>query len=307
MKNAILFAGQGAQYRGMYVELIKQSETVNKTFKNASDITGIDLVRLCEKGSEQELAMTENLQPLVFTCDIASWELLKENNVASDFFAGYSLGEYAALYAAGCCSLAEILELITIRANAMQAAIPVGVGGMSAVIFDDPSVVDEYFNNTKRKVWISNRNTLGQYSIAGLNEDMEYVCSDLKKLGALTKKVPVSVPFHCELLKSAADKIRMKLDSIQVKNASIPVVMNYDGLLEIDADEIKRKVCLQTYSTVQWIKTLNTLKENETTNFIECGPGHTLTNFTKRMRFIDANIFNVETRAGCDKVCAAMK
>ncbi len=294
MKKAILFSGQGAQYPGMFVDLIEKYDYVKKIFSDASDIVGIDLINLSKNGIAEEMSLTQNLQPLILTCDIAAWELLKRNGVSADYFAGYSLGEYAALYASEFLSFIDVMKLIVVRANAMQTAVPVGVGGMAAVIFSDQSVVDNYFERLDKKVWISNKNTKGQYSISGTGEDLESVCEDLKKLGIFVKKVPVSVPFHCVLLKPAADIIKNKLDEIGINEVSIPIVMNFDGKTETNIQEIKDKLYFRSFHTVQWIDTLNFLYSRNVTCFIECGPGHTLTNFTRRMRFENVQVHNVE-------------
>ena len=132
----------------------------------------------------------------------------------------------------------------------MQTAVPAGTGGMAAVIFTDGSVVDNYFADLNKKIWISNKNTKGQYSIAGLENDLEDVCANLRKMGVLIKKVSVSVPFHCELLKPAVDIIMKKLEMIDVHASSVPVVMNYDGKPETDAVKIKEKVYYQSFNAV---------------------------------------------------------
>lgn len=294
MKKAILFSGQGAQYPGMFVDLIEKYDYIKEIFFEASDIVGIDLINLCKNGTIEEMSRTQNLQPLILTCDIAAWELLKRNGVSADYLAGYSLGEYAALYASGFISFIDVMKLIVVRANAMQTAVPVGVGGMAAVIFSDQSVVDNYFERLDKKVWISNKNTKGQYSISGIAEDLESACEELKKLGVLVKKVPVSVPFHCELLKPAADTIKNKIEQINVNDVSVPIVMNFDGTMETNIQEIKNKLYLQSFHTVQWIETLDCMYSSNITCFVECGPGHILTNFTRRMRFENVQVYNVE-------------
>lgn len=306
MKNAILFSGQGAQYPGMFVELIEKYDFVREIFEDASSIVNINLINLCRSGSKEELSLTENLQPLILACDIASWKLLENERVKADFFAGYSLGEYAALYASGFISFKDVFELITVRAQAMQTSMPVGTGGMAAVIFTDGAVVDNYFVDLDKKVWISNKNTKGQYSIAGLKNDLKDVCADLTKMGVLIKKVPVSVPFHCELLKPAADIILNKLKTIDVHTSSVPIVVNYDGKPETNVVKIKEKVYYQSFNAVQWIDTMSFLYENDVKSFIECGPGHTLSNFARRMRFNDAAIYNVENEVSFQKTIEGM-
>ena len=178
MKKAILFSGQGAQYKGMYVDLIETYNYIYNIFSEASYIVGVDLINMCRNGTAEEIALTQNLQPLILTCDIAAWELLKRSGVKPDYFAGYSLGEYAALYASGFFSFKDVMELVVVRANAMQKAVPIGIGEMAAIIFREPSVVDNYFDNLKKRVWISNKNTKGQYSISGITEEVENACED---------------------------------------------------------------------------------------------------------------------------------
>ncbi|MGI6256696.1 MAG: ACP S-malonyltransferase [Anaerovoracaceae bacterium] len=305
MKKAVVFPGQGAQKPGMFMDLYESYDVVKTVFDQASQIIGNDLAQLCREGSREEMSLTVNSQPLILACGIAAWELYKMQNGRPEYLAGYSLGEYAALYAAGCISFTDVFKIIKIRAQAMQEAVPRGVGGMAAVIFSDEKKVTDYFHQNHRQVWIANYNTKGQVSIAGKIGDVQIACKELDALGIITKQLPVSAPFHCRLLEDAKIRIAEEIHRVSLMDAAVPVVTNVDGEAETDANAIRRKMVEQVVSPVQWIKTMDYLSDNGVTSFTECGPGHTLSNFIRKMRYGNIHQHNIEDLDSLRKALAA--
>lgn len=286
MKEAVVFPGQGVQKKGMFMDLAAEYDAVKKIFEEASDAAGIDLLELCREGGEEELSLTMNAQPAILACDIAAWELYRQKRGRPEYVAGFSLGEYAALYAAGCISLRDVFRVIAVRAEAMQKAVPVGEGGMAAVLFEEGSrkKIDDYFDKNNKEVWIANYNTKGQITITGKSRDVRQACDELADMNVLTKQLPVSAPFHCPLLDGVEEKLEEVLEKVKISDAMIPVISNLDGLPETKAEILKRKAIKQAVNPVQWIKTMEYMDSQGVSAYTECGPGHTLGNFIKKMK-----------------------
>lgn len=297
MKEAVVFPGQGVQKKGMFTELAAEHDAVKAVFEEASDVTGIDLLELCREGDEEKLNLTMNAQPAVLACDIAAWELYRQKRERPDYVAGFSLGEYAALYAAGCLSLRDVFRVIAVRAEAMQKAVPIGRGGMAAVLFDEGSrkKIDDYFDKNNKSVWIANYNTKGQIAITGKSNDLRLVCDELADMNVITKQLPVSAPFHCKLLEGVEEKLEEVLETVKINDAVIPVISNLDGLPETKAEILKRKAIKQAVNPVQWIKTMEYMDSKGVSVYIECGPGHTLGSFIKKMKFQDSRSYSINS------------
>lgn len=297
MKEAVVFPGQGVQKKGMFMDLAAEYDAVKKIFEEASDAAGIDLLELCREGGEEELSLTVNAQPAVLACDIAAWELYRRKRERPAYVAGFSLGEYAALYAAGCISLQDVFRVIAVRAEAMQKAVPVGRGGMAAVLFDEESwkKIDGYFDKNGKSVWIANYSTKGQITITGKSEDVRQACSELADMNVTTKQLPVSAPFHCKLLDGVEEKLEEALDAVKINDGVIPVISNLDGMPETKADILKRKAIKQAVNPVQWIKTMEYMDSQGVSAYTECGPGHTLGNFIKKMKFKDSRQYSINS------------
>lgn len=302
MKECVVFSGQGAQKQGMFLDLAEQYDVVKHVFEVAKEITGVDVLKLSEEGDMEVMSLTTNLQPMILACDIATWELCKLKGSKPDFFAGFSLGEYAALYAAGCLSLEDAFRVISVRAKAMQDAVPVGNGCMAAVLFQDEKPILEYFEKNEKQVWIANYNTKGQFSIAGEVNDFEKACEDLTNLGADVRRLAVSAPFHCKMMKPAGDAVEKMLSEIAFCDAKTPVISNYDGKASTSAEELKEKVIKQTYSAVQWIATMELMQAAGVDVYTECGPGRVLTGFAKMMGYENMDRRNVNSVKSYDKI-----
>lgn len=306
MKVGICFSGQGAQRPGMMKELYDQSDEVKKMYKIAGDVLGRDISELSFYGTREELNSTINTQPCVLAADIAAWMMLKEKGIEPIAFSGFSLGEYAALYAAGCISLEEVFSLIQIRAEAMQEAVPMGQGAMMAINTDKIDMVKKICDSTdKGYVDISNYNSRNQIVISGYVEAVNEVGTVLKEMGIGTSILPVSAPFHCKLMQPAAEVLEATLTKIELKKPHTLIVMNVDAKNTRDETLIKEKLVLQTKCAVRWSDSIFEMNKLGVNTFVECGPGKTLTSFTRRM-LSDIKALNVNDIKSFSKTVEAI-
>lgn len=282
-KTALCFSGQGAQRVGMFKNLYETSEEVKRIFDLASDVCDFDITKIIFEGPEEDLNRTEFTQPCVLACDIAAGEMLRKNGFEYDYVTGFSLGEYAALYMAGCLSLEDVFKLIKIRAKAMQDAVPLGAGGMMAVKTEDFGEIEEICAGQKAFVCIANYNSLSQVVVAGEMQGVDAVEQILKERMIRCQKLKVSAPFHCNLMEPAAKKLEMAFKEVNFMPPTVPIVMNYDGKAESDIEKIKEKVLLQTKSPVRWVDSIKNLNEYGAGLFVECGPGNTLTKLIRNI------------------------
>lgn len=280
MKISVCFSGQGAQKAGMFKDFIDMYEKSKYIFEIASEECGFDVMKVCFEDPDKVLNQTIFTQPCVLACDVAAFLPLKERNIKVDYVAGFSLGEYAALFAAGCLEVKEVFKLIKIRAKAMQEAVPIGEGGMLAVVTDDFNKIEEICEQvTDGYAQIANYNSPNQIVISGLSKTIDNLFFSLRKENIKCIKLPVSAPFHCELMKPAEEALEKEFEKINFRTPTIPIVMNYDGRVTTDVSEIKKKVIHQTIGAVRWIDSVKCMKNNGTSLFIECGPGRTLSKF----------------------------
>ncbi|MGB7604579.1 MAG: ACP S-malonyltransferase [Lutisporaceae bacterium] len=285
MKVGICFSGQGAQSPGMFKKLYDEDGDVKELFHSVGRILNRDIAGLCFEGTKEDLKITINTQPCVLVCDIAAWLCLKKKKLEPNFFAGFSVGEYAALYAAGCLSLKDTFDIIKVRSEAMQEAVPYGIGAMAALSIDDLDTLHKIFIEANAcNIWVSNINTKGQVVVSGYVDDVDKVCKHLDGI-ATVNKLPVSAPFHCELMEPAVKELEKLFLSIDFNDVKIPIICNYDAIPTVDGSELKRKVLLQTKSPVLWKNTMEVMHKNGVDTFVECGPGRTLTGFVRKMMY----------------------
>lgn len=289
---AFVFPGQGSQSVGM-LSAWGDHPAVRATLEEASAALGEDVARLIGEGPKEALDLTTNTQPVMLTAGIANYRAwLAEGGGAPAIVAGHSLGEYTALVAAGSLTLMDALPLVRLRAQAMQDAVPVGTGGMAAILGLDAATVREGCAKAAAEsgevVEAVNFNDPKQTVIAGSKAGVEAGCAVLKGLGA--KRVlplPVSAPFHSSLMKPAAERLRERLASITIQAPQIPVLNNIDVATPTDADAIRDALYRQAFGPVRWVELVGALKARGMTHVVECGPGKVLAGMVKR---IDAEL-----------------
>jgi len=285
---AFLFPGQGSQAVGM-LDAWGEHPAVKQTLVEASDALGEDVAQLIHAGPKEQLDLTTNTQPVMLTAGIACYRAwIADGQAAPSVVAGHSLGEYTALVAAGALTLADALPLVRFRAQAMQDAVPVGVGAMAAILGMDAQAVREgcaeVVAATGEVVEAVNFNDPKQTVIAGTKAGVDKACEVLKAKGA-KRALPLSVsaPFHSSLMKPAADRLHERLASANFKTPTIPVVNNIDVKVETDIAAIRDALYRQAFGPVRWVETVQAIRARGVTHFIECGPGKVLAGMVKRI------------------------
>ncbi len=289
MKTAFLFPGQGSQSVGMMNGLSQYPE-VRQTFDEASAALGEDLWKLATEGPVELLNQTTNTQPVMLAADIATWRVyLGQGGAMPAVMAGHSLGEIAALVAAGVLDFADATRLTRFRAEAMQNAVPEGVGAMAAVLgLDDDAVRVVCWEAAQGEVLEPvNLNSPGQVVIAGNKAAVERGMALAKEKGAKRAlPLPVSVPSHSSLMKPAAEQFRLHLETMQLRVPSVPVLQNADVQAFTDPAAIKDALVRQLHSPVRWVETIQALAGQGVERCVECGPGKVLTGLVKRINDI---------------------
>lgn len=309
-KLAFVFPGQGAQTVGMGKDLFDQYDVAKRLFAEADEALGYSIKDMCFEGPADDLKLTANTQPAILTVSVIVNEILKEHGVQPDVAGGHSLGEYSALVAAGVLSFKDAVALVHKRGQYMQEAVPVGKGGMAAIIgLDDEAIAAACEKATKEagEVQPVNFNCPGQTVIAGTTHGVEKAVEELKAAGAKKAVVlPVSAPFHSTLMKPAAEKLAAELDKVAIHDAAFPVVSNFTGELETKAEEIKANLVAQADHPVRWIACVKTMQAFGADTFVEAGPGKTLCGFNRR---IDRSLksLNVENLESLQKTLDYLK
>ncbi len=282
MKIALLFSGQGAQYPGMFRDLYTEA-AAREVFDLADESLKRSISRLCFEGSQEELNLTENTQPCVLAADMAAGRILKKHGLKAEAVAGFSLGEYAALEYAGVLEEKDIFPLIQLRANAMQRAVPAGEGTMAALVGVSPEEALRLCKKvTDGYVVPANYNSLVQTVISGEAKGVDEAIKLAAAEGISAVPLAVSAPFHCKMMKPAADELAKKLENITVHEANLPVYMNYTGGVLKGVEDVKELLVKQAYNPVQWVKILQGMQKAGIDTFIECGPGRTLSGLVKK-------------------------
>lgn len=273
---------------------------VKQTLAEASDALAEDLGLLISGGPKEALALTTNTQPVMLVAGVAAYRVwMAETGLAPAVMAGHSLGEYSALVASGVLTLSQAAPLVRFRAQAMQEAVPVGVGAMAAILgMDSGRVIDgcaetmrSFGPDSHEVVEAVNFNDPLQTVIAGSKAAVEKACEILKVNGAKRAlPLPVSAPFHSSLMRPAAEKLREKLLGIEFAAPQIPVINNIDVTIEADADQIRAALYRQAFGPVRWVECVQAIKARGLTTLIECGPGKVLAGMVKR---IDADLTGV--------------
>ena len=303
-KIAFIFPGQGAQYVGMGKEISEKFDVAKQVFDDANKATGIDIREMCFEGPESELVKTENTQPSILTTSIAILRVVEEHGIKADVTAGLSLGEYTSLVYSGAIDFKEAVSLVKKRGRYMQEAVPEGKGTMAAVLGLSREKIQEVIEESKSEGLISaaNYNCPGQIVLSGEIKAIDKAVVIAKEKGAKRAIIlPVSAPFHCEMLKSAGENLEKALEDIEFNDMNVKVISNVTGDYIKDKGDIKNLLIEQVSSSVLWEDSVELMLEDGIDTFIEIGPSKTLTAFVKKIaknndkKVSCFNIENLET------------
>ncbi len=287
MTLAFVFPGQGSQSIGMLDALADAYPIVKETFAEASAALGYDLWAIVASGPEDKLNQTEVTQPAMLAAGVAVWRVWRaENGPLPVVMAGHSLGEFTALYAASAIDFKDAVKLVADRGRFMQEAVPIGQGGMAAILGLDDAQVQALCAQAAQGEVLSavNFNSPGQVVIAGAAMAVARAVEQARGAGAkLAKLLPVSVPSHSALMHPAAERMRARLKQMKIEAPRIPVLHNAHLRTESDADAIRDALVRQVESPVRWVETIQAMAADGVDNLIECGPGRVLTGLNKRI------------------------
>ena len=286
MAFALVFPGQGSQRVGM-MAAYGESSVIRETFAEASEALGEDLWQMVEEGPAERLALTVNTQPLMLTAGVATYRAWRAaGGPEPALLAGHSLGEYSALVAAGALSFAEAVPLVRFRAQAMQEAVPAGEGAMAALLGLEVDEVRAVCAEAAQGevVEAANLNASGQIVIAGARAAVERAIECATARGSKRAVLlPVSAPFHCALMKPAAERLRERLATVEIARPKIGVLNNVDVAVCDDPEKIRDALVRQAFSPVRWIEIVTEMAARGMSHVIECGPGKVLAAMTRRI------------------------
>ncbi|HEV8471850.1 MAG TPA: ACP S-malonyltransferase [Methylomirabilota bacterium] len=305
---AFLFPGQGSQAVGMGRAFHDASPAARAVFEDANDALGFDLRRVMFEGPESELQLTTNAQPAILTASVAAAAACAERGLTPQLVAGHSLGEYSALVVAGAVRVRDAVRVVRKRGEFMQAAVPVGTGAMAAIMGLPLDAVEALCRDAAQGqvVEIANVNSAQQVVVAGHAPAVERaVALAAERGGKKSVLLPVSAPFHCSLMKPAADRLAAELAGVKVADPRIPVVRNVDGGVTRTAADVTPFLLRQVVSSVRWTDCVRRLADEGATAFVEVGPGRVLTALTRRI-VEGTRGFAVEDPTGLDKALAGV-
>jgi len=286
--SALLFPGQGSQIVGMGSEFYNNFDIVKKIFKDADEKLNYSISKLILNGPEDQLQLTQNTQPSILTVSFSIFKVLKEefnfDFNTFNYFAGHSLGEYSALVCSESLKFEDALYLLYERGKAMQEAVPVGKGSMLAILGAKIKDISDLLNSLKEKgvCEIANDNADGQVIVSGDKDSVVSFQSLLKEKKIKSIPLKVSAPFHCSLMKSAADKMRDKIKNTNFRSPTHSILSNVTAKIEKNPENIKKLLIDQIFSTVKWRETIINISNEGVSNFVEIGPGKVLTGMVKR-------------------------
>jgi [acyl-carrier-protein] S-malonyltransferase len=286
---SVIFPGQGSQIVGMGKELYNKFNIVKDLFKQADDTLNFSISKLILEGPREDLDLTVNTQPAIFLISYSIFNLIK-NEFNKDlnkakYFAGHSLGEYSALSCAGYLNFSDTLKILRIRGDAMQNSVPKGQGGMVAVLGSKVDAIEKILTENKEnlKAQIANDNSEGQIVLSGKNKDLAKLIEILKDNSIKNIKLPVSAPFHCELMTNATKIMTEELNKLNFKNGQNKLISNVTANEIKDPDELKNLLIKQIENRVRWRESVINMIESGVDHFIEIGPGKVLSGLVKRI------------------------
>ncbi|NCF19898.1 MAG: ACP S-malonyltransferase [Haliea sp.] len=286
---AFVFPGQGSQKVGMLADAHQQFQSVRDTFEEASQALGYDMWDLIQNGEQEALNLTETTQPVLLSSSVALWRAWQEQSgTAPAIMAGHSLGEFSALVCAGALGFTDAVGLVRQRGAFMQTAVPVGEGAMAAIIGLDDEAINrictEVSGSSGAVVSAVNFNSPGQVVIAGHTGAVDTAIEALKEAGAKrAMPLPVSAPFHTELMKPAGERLAEAIANIDISTPAVPVVHNVHAETEADPEKIRGLLVEQIYSPVQWTRCVQTIVGQGVGAVVECGPGKVLSGLNRRI------------------------
>ena len=299
---SVIFPGQGSQIVGMGKEFFDKYDLVKKLFKEADDVLGISLSKLILDGPKEDLDTTINTQPAIFLISYSIFQVInKEFNInlkKAKYFAGHSLGEYSALSSAGYLSFSDTINLLRIRGNAMQNAVPKGEGGMLAVLGSTVEIIEDILkkNQNNFMAQIANDNSVGQIVLSGKNLDLEKLIEVLKLKNIKNIKLPVSAPFHCQLMNKATEIMSKQLDKVNFNDSDQVLISNVTAEEILDKKELRRLLVDQIENRVRWRESVINMIDKGVSQFIEIGPGKVLSGLIKRIdKRVKINTINSES------------
>ena len=286
---SVIFPGQGSQIVGMGKEFYDKFNIVKELFKQADDTLNFSISKLILDGPKEELNLTVNTQPAIFLISYSIFNVAKKEfkldlNKAK-YFAGHSLGEYSALSCAGYLDFSDTLKILRIRGDAMQNSVPKGQGGMVAVLGSTVNVIEKILRQHREnlKVQIANDNSEGQIVLSGKTEDLENLIQILNDNSIKNIKLPVSAPFHCDLMNNATKIMTKELNKLNFKNGQNKLISNVTANEIKDPDDLKNLLIKQIENRVRWRESVINMIENDVSHFIEIGPGKVLSGLVKRI------------------------
>ena len=286
---SVIFPGQGSQMVGMGKDVYDKFDIVKNLFKQADEALNFSISKLILEGPKGELDLTINTQPAIFLISYSIFNIVKkEFNLdlnKAKYFAGHSLGEYSALSCAGYLDFLETLKILRIRGEAMQNSVPKGQGGMVAVLGSKIDVIEKILTDNKKtfNVQIANDNSEGQMVLSGKTKDLEQLIQILKENSIKNIKLPVSAPFHCDLMSNATKIMADELNKLNFKNGQNKLISNVTAHEIKDPDELKTLLIKQIENRVRWRESIIYMIENDVNHFIEIGPGKVLSGLVKRV------------------------
>ena len=290
---SLVFPGQGSQTIGMGKDFFENYDLVKDLFKKADEALGISLSKIILEGPKDELDLTVNTQPAIFLISYSIFQVMKkEFNMDLDkakYFAGHSLGEYSALCAAQYLSFSDTIKLLKIRGDAMQNAVPKGEGGMLAVLGSRVEIIEKLLNENQNNfvAQIANDNSEGQIVLSGRNTDIEKLIKVLKSKNVKNIKLPVSAPFHCQLMNNATEIMRNEIEKLNFQDSKNKLISNVTAKEIKNKEELKTLLINQIENRVRWRESVVHMINNGVNHFIEIGPGKVLSGLIKR---IDKNV-----------------
>ena len=299
---SLVFPGQGSQIIGMGKDFFESYDLVKDLFKQADDSLGASLSKIILEGPKDELDLTINTQPAIFLISYSIFQVMKrEFNMDLDnakYFAGHSLGEYSALCAAKYLSFSDTIKILKTRGNAMQNAVPKGEGGMLAVLGSKVEIIEDLLNENKNNfiVQIANDNSDGQIVLSGRNSDIEKLIKVLKLKNIKNIKLPVSAPFHCQLMSNATEIMRNEIQKLNFQESKNKLISNVTAKEISNKEELKTLLIDQIENRVRWRESVNHMINTGVNHFIEIGPGKVLTGLIKRIdKNVKTNTINSES------------